>query len=113
MFLTFGTIDAVPSRLAVFARCAVEAFIATTLPIAVHAILTLAVVGAPAAEVSRAFEAAVAIKTRATGMSLKHRAAVSLFSSFISKKNATGGNFFRKAFKDFITIKVKALVLIQ
>lgn len=73
VLFTFGTIDAVASRLAVFARCAVETFIATTLAVAINAVLTLAVVGAPAADVSRAFEAVVAIKTRATGVSLQHR----------------------------------------
>lgn len=84
--LTLGTIDAVPSWLAVFARCAVESFIATTLPAAVRAILTLPVVRAPAADVSRAFEAVVAVKTRAAGMSLQHRAVMSLFSLLHSKK---------------------------
>lgn len=86
VLLTLGAVNAVPSRLAVLTRCAVETFVATTLPVAVHAILTHPVVGAPAADVSGAFEALVAIKTRAAVVNLQHRAAVSLFSLFMSKK---------------------------
>lgn len=104
VLFTFGTIDAVASRLAVFARCAVETFIATTLAVAINAVLTLAVVGAPAADVSRAFEAVVAIKTRATGVSLQQNMRLEGWTYIV---------LFPKAFKDIVYISRKRLFIQQ
>lgn len=71
--LTGGTVDSVASWLTVLAGGAVETLIATALPVAMVTVLTLSVIGAPAADVSRAFEAFVAVVTRATGLVLQDK----------------------------------------
>lgn len=78
VFLTGGTVDAVTSWLTVLARRAMETLEATALPVTMVTVLTLPVIGAPAANVSRAFEAFVAVITGATGMILQDRPSVSL-----------------------------------
>lgn len=82
VFLTGGAVDSVSSWLTVLARGAVETFVATTLPISIVTVLTLPVIGAPAAGVSGAFEALVAIVTWATGVMLQDRPSVLLLRPF-------------------------------
>lgn len=55
--LTGSAVDAVASRLAVLAGGAMETLVAAALPIATETVLTLPVIGTPAANVSGAFEA--------------------------------------------------------
>ncbi len=47
-----------------------ETLVATALPVAMVTVLTLPMIGAPAADISGAFEALMAIVTRATGVIL-------------------------------------------
>lgn len=68
--LTGRAVDSITSWLTVLARGAMETLVATALPVAVVTVLTLAVIGAPVPDVSRAFEALVAVVTRATGVIL-------------------------------------------
>lgn len=71
MFLTGGAVGAVSPRFAVLTRGAVEPFIATALAGPLSSIVTLAMTGAPAANISRAFKALVAVVAGATGMVLQ------------------------------------------
>ncbi len=72
-FLTGGAVDSVSPGFAVLARGAVETLVATALPVAMVTVLTLPVIGAPAADVSGAFEALVAVVTGAAGVILQDR----------------------------------------
>ena len=76
MFLTGGAVDSISSRLAVLTRSAMETLVATALPVAIVTILTLPMIGAPAADVSGAFEALMAVVTGATGVILEDRPSV-------------------------------------
>lgn len=76
--LTGGAVDTVSSRLTVLACGAMETLVATALPVAIVTVLTLPVIGAPAANFPRAFKALVAVVTRATGVILQDGSSVSL-----------------------------------
>lgn len=89
MFLTWGAVDTKASRFTVLARGAMETFIATALPVPIVTILTFPVIGAPTADVSRAFKALVAVVTGATVVILRDRTSVQLLTLF---SDQTGGN---------------------
>lgn len=73
MLLTGGAVNSVSPRLTVLTRSSMETLVALALAIAMVTIMTLPVIGAPAADVSGAFEALVAIVTGATGVILQGR----------------------------------------
>lgn len=73
MLLTGGAVNSVSPRLTVLTRSSMETLVALALAIAMVTIMTLPVIGAPAADVSGAFEALVAIVTGATRVILQGR----------------------------------------
>lgn len=81
--LTGRAVDAVSSRFTVLARGAMETLVATTLPVSTVTVLTLPVIGAPAANVSGAFEALVTKVTRATGEILQDTPSARLLLLFL------------------------------
>lgn len=73
VFLTRGAVDSISSWLTLLACGAMETLVATALPVPMVTVLTLPVIGAPAADVSGAFEALMAVETGATGVILQGR----------------------------------------
>lgn len=76
VFLTGGAVDSVSSWLAVLTRGAMETLVATALPVAIVTVLTLPMIGAPAADLPGAFEALVAKVTGTTRVVLWDRPSV-------------------------------------